>query len=113
MQLAPESLDKRLALLEQALKLGFEGVREVMAKSFSDITKQNEMICNDLTKIEDRLTRRMDALEARAALHERDLQRIDPWIAGMEKALWIVVGVILVAAIGGIGWAVVQSGALH
>jgi chromosome segregation ATPase len=113
MQLAPEALDKRLALLEQALTLGFDNLRTDMGKSFSDIARQNDMICNDLNKIEDRLTKRMDALEARTAQHDRELLRIEPWITGMEKALWIVVGVVLVASVGGIAWAIVQSGALH
>jgi type VI protein secretion system component VasF len=113
MQLAPEALDKRLALLEQALSLGFEGIRADMGKSFGEIARQNDMICNDLSKIEDRLSKRLDTLEKRATEHERALLRVEPWITGLEKALWIVVGIILVAAVGGIGWAIVQSGALH
>jgi hypothetical protein len=113
MQLAPEALDKRLALLEQALALGFDGIRSDMAKSFHDIAKQNDMICASITTIEERLTRRIEALETRALAHEQELQSIQPWIKALDKILWIVVGILIVAAVGGLGWAIVESGVIH
>ena len=104
----PEAFDKRLELLKQAVDLGFKRTEELVM----GLSKQIDGICANITTIESRLDSRITRLEDRADAHDRALDRYDPWINGMQKVIWIVVGVMTVAAVSGIAWAVMQSGAL-
>jgi hypothetical protein len=100
-ELSSFDLDKRLALLEQTVQSGLDGLRELFVQKFDTMaerTKQMEALVTSLDYRVDNVERRVD--------------KIEPWADAMRKVVWIIVPILVGLALAGIGWAIVQSGAL-
>ena len=112
MPLSPEALDKRLALLEQAVNLGFVNMRTEIMQALDSLSEHNKEMCANFDSIEKRMDMRISRLEEASAAHQRAIDRIEPWFSGLAKAVWIVMGLMIAAMATGGLWAAFQSGAL-
>ena len=73
---------------------------------FCDIERDNGKHAHSI----EAATRRLTSVETSVEKMEIQMQEMQPWVSGLRWALTIAGGVLVLAVVGGVFWAIVQSG---
>lgn len=98
---SPFDLERDLALLKQLVESGFRSLETVIKNSDRTHGERIDGLKSDIIEV-----------KVTAGGNAKRLDAIEPTVKWIERAFEVIWKLAVIAAFGGIAWAIVQAGAL-